>query len=137
MLLKLFSTVIFAGERQTRLQKLQDLLQSVDESTMMHFELASYAEEKCFQDVIDHVVLHVDSLGKFTLFTTAEKSAPKCIRTLRKVYHLVTNGLASVENTKYPAHLYLKPSRLAQNVDTKTESVNISYSFIQAIHNQY
>ena len=75
MLLKIFSTVIFAGERQTRLQKLQDLLQSVDESTMMHFELASYAEEKCFQDVIDHVVLHVDSLGKFTLFTAAEKSA--------------------------------------------------------------
>ena len=30
----------------------------------MHFELASYAEEKCFQDVIDHVLLHVDSLGK-------------------------------------------------------------------------
>ena len=66
----------FAGERQTRLQKLQDLLQSVDESTMMHFELASYAEEKCFQDVIDHVVLHVDSLGKGFILLTQLKNQP-------------------------------------------------------------
>ena len=78
-----------AGERQARLEALQDFIKIVPEKTLMHFELASFAEESCFRDVVDKVVFHMDSLGM------NEQELPN-------LHSILTNGSVTLISDPYP-----------------------------------
>ncbi len=65
-------------------------------STLLHFELASFAEEECFEEVIEHVLTRVDSLGM------NEQELPN-------LYGMLTNGTMTLISDPYP--------RLATTID--------------------
>ena len=58
--------VFFAGVRRGLLDKIQGLMASQPATTMVHFELASFAEQECLQDVLETVVFQSDSLGVYS-----------------------------------------------------------------------
>ena len=68
---------------------LKDFLETIPPSTLMHFELASFAEESCFREVIDTVVFHMDSLGM------NEQELPN-------LHSLLTNGTVTLISDPYP-----------------------------------
>ena len=49
--------------RTEKLEKLQQLLISLPKSTKIHFEMASFTEERFFQDLMTYVLPYADSLG--------------------------------------------------------------------------
>lgn len=55
----------------------------------MHFELASFAEESCFRDVVDNVVYYTDSLGM------NEQELPN-------LHSILTNGSVTLISDPYP-----------------------------------
>ena len=78
-----------SGERQEGLGKVRKLLASTQASTRIHFEMASFAEEDCFQDVIDNVVYYSDSLGM------NEQELPN-------LHSMLTNGTLTLVSDPYP-----------------------------------
>ena len=80
---------MFSGQRQERLRELQKVLVSTPRETRIHFEMASFAEEECLRDVIDHVVYHSDSLGM------NEQELPN-------LHSLLTNGSITLISDPYP-----------------------------------
>ncbi|XP_029449685.1 ADP-dependent glucokinase-like [Rhinatrema bivittatum] len=52
-----------AGQREARLQSLQNLMMSIDRSTGTHFEMASFVEESLMKDLLHYLVPYSDSLG--------------------------------------------------------------------------
>lgn len=52
-----------SGQRRSRLEKLASMLASIPQETHIHFEMASFVEQACLQDIIDTVVLRSNSLG--------------------------------------------------------------------------
>lgn len=55
--------VLFAGEREERLEKIRQQMVSMPASTQIHFEMASFAEPELLQQLTNHVVPYADSLG--------------------------------------------------------------------------
>jgi ADP-dependent glucokinase len=53
----------FAGQRRQRLNVLADILAGLPQETHTHFEMASFAEPACLQDIVETVVRYADSLG--------------------------------------------------------------------------
>ncbi len=70
----------------------------------MHFEMASFAEEACVQDVIDNVVYYVDSLGM------NEQELPN-------LHSILTNGSVTLISDPYP--------RIATTLDQMRAVYNI------------
>ncbi len=81
--------ISLSGERNSRLTKLRQTLESVPQSTLIHFELASYSEEEWSKDIIEHIVKHVDSLGM------NEQELPN-------LYSMLTNGTMTLISDPYP-----------------------------------
>ncbi|KAI0215573.1 putative ADP-dependent glucokinase [Lamellibrachia satsuma] len=78
-----------AGTRRSRLRKLHNLLASTPRETRIHFEMASFAEQECLEDVVDTVVHHVDSLGM------NEQELPN-------LHGVLTNGSITLISDTYP-----------------------------------
>ena len=78
-----------AGTRRSRLRKLHNLLTSTPRETRIHFEMASFAEQECLEDVVDTVVHHVDSLGM------NEQELPN-------LHGVLTNGSITLISDAYP-----------------------------------
>ncbi|XP_060687329.1 ADP-dependent glucokinase [Hemiscyllium ocellatum] len=51
------------GQLDTRLRLLQDLLLSIDRTTGIHFEMASFVDRSVLSKLLSYVITHVDSLG--------------------------------------------------------------------------
>ncbi|MEE6474935.1 hypothetical protein FKM82_010543 [Ascaphus truei] len=51
------------GQREARLQALQELLLSMDQRTGSHFEMASFVEHSLMKDLLEYVIPYSDSLG--------------------------------------------------------------------------
>ena len=51
------------GEREERLEKITEQMLSMPEGTLIHFEMASFAEPELLQQLTDYVVPYADSLG--------------------------------------------------------------------------
>ncbi|CAH1791785.1 unnamed protein product [Owenia fusiformis] len=51
------------GERESRLQKLSDMLRTTQKETLVHFEMASFTEETLMLDLADYLIPYSDSLG--------------------------------------------------------------------------
>ncbi len=49
--------------RTDRLKDLSSLLRSVPKETKIHFEMASFVEQRLLEEIIEYVIPHVDSLG--------------------------------------------------------------------------
>lgn len=77
------------GERESRLKRLGQLLANTDKHTSIHFEMASFAEEACLEDVVKHIVYYSDSLGM------NEQELPN-------LYSLLTNGSMTLISDPYP-----------------------------------
>lgn len=56
---------------------------------MMHFEMASFAEEDCLKHIVDNVVYHMDSLGM------NEQELPN-------LHSILTNGSVTLVSDPYP-----------------------------------
>ncbi|KAI8480211.1 hypothetical protein Bbelb_420660 [Branchiostoma belcheri] len=52
-----------AGERESRLKLLQQMLVSIPVEQKTHFELASFTEQALFEEVLKYIVPYMDSLG--------------------------------------------------------------------------
>ena len=65
------------------------LLETIPKSTLMHFEMASFAEEACLKDIVENVVDHMDSLGM------NEQELPN-------LFSLLTNGSVTLISDPYP-----------------------------------
>lgn len=77
------------GERKQLLQEMTSLLETIPRSTLMHFEMASFAEEACLKDIVENVVHHMDSLGM------NEQELPN-------LYSLLNNGSVTLISDPYP-----------------------------------
>ena len=88
-LLTLLFLLFDVGERQELLGELRDLLKSVSMDTRIHFEMASFAEEACMDDVIENVVKYSDSLGM------NEQELPN-------LYSMLTNGTITLISDPVP-----------------------------------
>ncbi|XP_078413411.1 ADP-dependent glucokinase isoform X2 [Cetorhinus maximus] len=51
------------GQLEDRLRLLQDLMLSVDSTTGIHFEMASFVDSNLMSNLFNYVITHVDSLG--------------------------------------------------------------------------
>lgn len=51
------------GERQRLLQRVEDMMVSTSDKTLIHFELASMSDEELFGNLVEHVIPFSDSLG--------------------------------------------------------------------------
>lgn len=51
------------GQRGSRLQVLQELLLSMDQTIGSHFEMASFVEQSLMKDLLEYVIPYSDSLG--------------------------------------------------------------------------
>jgi len=51
------------GKREERMALLQEFLADMPETTLIHFEMASFSEVAMMQSVIDNIMLYSDSLG--------------------------------------------------------------------------
>ncbi|XP_069787083.1 ADP-dependent glucokinase [Narcine bancroftii] len=51
------------GQREERLKLLQDLMLSLDDTTRIHFEMASFVDNTLLNNLFAYVITHVDSLG--------------------------------------------------------------------------
>jgi len=56
-------TIFDVGQRRQRLDKLASILSDVALNTHIHFEMASFTEVECLQDIVDTVVRYSDSIG--------------------------------------------------------------------------
>jgi len=54
---------VLQGQRRQRLDILASILAELPQETRIHFEMASFAEPACLQDIIETVVKYSDSLG--------------------------------------------------------------------------
>ncbi|CAJ0930767.1 unnamed protein product [Ranitomeya imitator] len=52
-----------SGQREARLQALQEMLLSVDQEIGCHFEMASFVEQDLMRDLLQYVIPYSDSLG--------------------------------------------------------------------------
>jgi len=110
------SCAIFdVGQRRQRLDKLASILSRVPVNTHVHFEMASFGQVECLQDIVDTVVRHSDSIGmneqelpnllsilSIGTITAISDAYPRVATTLdqmREVYHLLrrmTEGIVGV-----------------------------------------
>lgn len=51
------------GEREDRMQTLSQVLKDIPATTLIHFEMASFAEVDMMQSILDNIFPYVDSLG--------------------------------------------------------------------------
>ena len=107
--------IIDLGQRRQRLDKLASILSHVPLNTHIHFEMASFVQVECLQDIVDTVVRYSDSIGMneqelpnlLSILSTGSITAisdayPRVATTLdqmREVYRLLrkmTEGLVGV-----------------------------------------
>lgn len=81
--------LLLTGERRKTLQRLRANLQQLPRDMHIHFEMASFAEEECLQDIVENVVYYVDSLGM------NEQELPN-------LFSLLTNGSITLISDPYP-----------------------------------
>jgi ADP-dependent glucokinase len=80
---------VLAGERHERLGEVRATLAALPKKTRVHFEMASFAEEDCLNDVISNIVRFSDSLGM------NEQELPN-------LHSLLTNGSVTLVSDPYP-----------------------------------
>lgn len=51
------------GEREERMEKVKEWLKAIPQSTLIHFEMASFAEYEMMDSLIQNILPYVDSLG--------------------------------------------------------------------------
>ncbi|KAG1649384.1 ADP-dependent glucokinase [Nymphon striatum] len=51
------------GERLNRLEKMRDMLIGLKRQVKIHFEMASFSDASLFQELTEHIIPYVDSLG--------------------------------------------------------------------------
>ena len=62
--LQMLDNFVFDDEiRTNRLQQLEQLLRSLPDSTKIHFEMASFSEQKLLEEILQYVIPYVDSIG--------------------------------------------------------------------------
>ena len=71
------------------MKKLGQLLATIPQETSIHFEMASFAEEACLRDIVEHVLYYTDSLGM------NEQELPN-------LYSLLSNGSMTLISDPYP-----------------------------------
>ncbi|KAK2158578.1 hypothetical protein LSH36_167g06004 [Paralvinella palmiformis] len=100
------------GQREARLKKLGQLLASIPKETSIHFEMASFAEESCLQDVVEHILYYTDSLGM------NEQELPN-------LFSLLSNGSMTLISDPYPrVATTLDQMRAVYQILRDTPSVN-------------
>jgi ADP-dependent glucokinase len=55
--------LLFLGEREERLEKIQQQMFSMGPDTQVHFEMASFAELELLKQLTKYVVPYSDSMG--------------------------------------------------------------------------
>ena len=100
------------GKRAERLDKVTELMRSMPESKRIHFEMASFADEETFKDVVDKVVYYADSLGM------NEQELPN-------LHSMLTNGTVTLISDPYPrVATVLDHMRAVYSVLSETEETN-------------
>ena len=51
------------GQRVERILGIRNLLESVDQNTLIHFEMASFVDESLLSELTEHIIPQVDSVG--------------------------------------------------------------------------
>merc|ERR1740131_928895 len=51
------------GQRLDRILGIKKLMQSVDQNTLIHFEMASFVDESLLTELTEHIIPQADSLG--------------------------------------------------------------------------
>lgn len=82
-------TLFDTGQRRQRLDLLASILSDVPSSTHVHFEMASFVQVACLQDIVDTVVRHSDSIGM------NEQELPNLLS-------ILTNGSITAISDAYP-----------------------------------
>ncbi|XP_061173538.1 uncharacterized protein LOC133182704 [Saccostrea echinata] len=100
------------GERIRRITKLKNLLASTPRKTSIHFELASFTDEKLLREIRDNVVLYSDSLGM------NEQELPNLVS-------ILTKGKVTLVADAYPRIApVLDQMRQVYDILSKTEEVD-------------
>ncbi|XP_077996890.1 ADP-dependent glucokinase-like [Glandiceps talaboti] len=101
-----------SDKRIDRIKALGDMLKSVPEKTRIHFELASFAEEKMMNYLMDNVLPYSDSLGMNE-------------QELANLHSLMNYGNVTLVSDAYPrVATVLDQMRMIYNLLHKTPKVN-------------
>ncbi|CAD5116207.1 DgyrCDS5123 [Dimorphilus gyrociliatus] len=104
------STVMNKDERSKSINRLSALLSSLNDETLRHFELASFAEKDFFREVIDKIVPHADSLGMneqelMNLYTMLEDNSVTLVSNAHPRIALVLDQMRSIWKVLSPGKL--------------------------------
>lgn len=94
--------------RSERIVKVKEKMSKVDKSTLIHFEMASYVEDRLLSDITQHVLPYTDSIGcneqeidnlmnflEYGKISLSADSNPRVARVLdqtRKVFKILNQG---------------------------------------------
>lgn len=96
------------NERLDRLEKLQSVLMNLPLTTRVHFEMASFTDEKLLQEILNTVVMYSDSLGM------NEQELPNLVS-------LLENGNVTILSDSHPrVATVLDQMRTVYNILSKT-----------------
>ena len=116
-------TIADVGQRRERLDKLASILSRVPLNTHIHFEMASFVQVECLQDVVDTVVRYCDSIGmneqelpnllsildngSITAVSDAYPRVATTLDQMRKVYRLLRKLTVGNVNVRHITRLHV------------------------------